>query len=303
MNQHLNCLNTSHDWAVFLTPSPSAGRYMANEPYYFERNNGITTWIRPFDYIEPESGLPLAVGEGWRREINGKQRQKARQRAKQDKPIKQKVIKGAPEWKIVESAQGRVYFYNTTTKISRWDRPAEIPLDEEESEKEEEEGLNETTEMNEEDAEWMLEQMMEDEDDEEQDVGETEQISKEEKMAQFKEMLQEAKLNLFGTWNSQSQQFAEDPRFMAITDDSERQELFDVVCRELAATTITTSKAKSKPDLTGIHPFDELLQEKAKKHKKTSFAKFANKYLKDPRFLSLKTSREREKRYNSYINK
>ncbi|KAJ1812772.1 hypothetical protein LPJ75_003488, partial [Coemansia sp. RSA 2598] len=46
-------------------------------------------------------------------------------------------------------------------------------------------------------------------------------------------------------------------------------------------------------------PFDQLLVERVTK--KTSFARFCQKHLKDPRYLSVKTSREREKRFLRHI--
>ncbi|KAJ2040916.1 transcription elongation regulator [Coemansia sp. RSA 922] len=282
-----------HDWAVFLAPADTQGRtHLPNEPYYFERNNEITTWIRPFDYTEPSTDSPLSIGESWQRQAAEHRLQKARTHAKADRPLAQTPLNS--DWKRVTTVQGREYFYNTETKTSQWDQPKDLetPVDM---------VVEEGTEMTADDVDWMLAQMDEEpEEDEDNEDMEAEQdtedrlpaddLSKDERIVQFKAMLHDKGVNPFGTWEMQINSYESDPRFALINTDAERRELFDVVCKETA----------KKPRQDTLHPFDQLLCEKVTK-KKTSFAKFCQKNLKDPRFTTIKTSREREKRFDKHL--
>ncbi|KAJ2812846.1 transcription elongation regulator [Coemansia furcata] len=284
-----------HDWALFLAPTTTPGsRHVPNEPYYFERNNEITTWVRPFDYIES----PLSIGEAWQQEQTQHRLDQARAHAKADRPLSQTRIND--EWTRVATVQGREYFYNTRTKASQWDQPEELEgLLEEENVDQAMEG----TEMTADDVEWMLAQMDEDQEDEEemevreQNTGDhvamsVDDLPKDERITMFKTMLREVGVNAFGTWETQIKNYESDPRF-ALVDAAERRELFDTVCKERAAKPLPSQR-------NDMHPFDELLAEKVTK-KKTSFAKFCQKNLKDARFTSLKTSREREKRFDKHL--
>ncbi|KAJ2005817.1 hypothetical protein GGI04_002097 [Coemansia thaxteri] len=130
-------------------------------------------------------------------------------------------------------------------------------------------------------------------------------MSKDGRIAQFKALLQEIGVNPFGTWESQSSRFASDRRFALVTADAERQDLFDAACKEVAAARSKRSLATDRHSSTleappsALHPFDQLLREHVTK--KTSFARFCQKHLKDPRFTSLKTSREREKMFQRHM--
>ncbi|KAJ1731456.1 hypothetical protein LPJ61_002525 [Coemansia biformis] len=321
---------SGHDWAVFLAPGDAQGRpHMPQELYYYERNNGITTWIRPFDYVEPDNDANpdavLAVGERWKREDTEKKRLKARQRAKQDRPTRQAPV-GNTVWRRVETVQGRVYYYNTSTKASQWGQPEEVAealLAMDLDEKEEEEGPADSgqeamaaveavgTEMTAEDAEWMLAQMGENigepgsddgNDKPEEPDNSKEQpraLPKSECVAHFKEMLLESKLDPFGAWDTQKSKIEDDPRFAALDNDVERQDLFDEACREILEQR-RRQKAESATMAGGSDPFEQLLAEKVKK--KMSFAKFCQRNLKDPRYLSVKTSREREKQFMQFLD-
>ncbi|KAJ2076808.1 transcription elongation regulator [Coemansia sp. RSA 988] len=316
---------TGHNWAVFLAPTDTQGKpHLPQEPYYYERNNGITTWIRPFDYIEPEASTnnpnaALAVGEEWQRQEVERKQQVARKRAKQDKAVRQSDVLGT-SWLQVETKQGRKYYYNTKTGESCWKQPIEVTkaLHEINQQRLEEQDVSshmEGTEMNVEDAEWMLAQMeadqyedgMEEASDngetsivEESDATSTILLSKSERVERFKSMLREANVNPFGTWDTQMNKLREDPRLEDIKDSIEQQDLFDSVCSEIIAQRrqMNSEKQNDRSDILR-DPFDQLLHEKVKK--KTSFAKFCQRNLKDPRYLTIKTSREREKRFTKHI--
>ncbi|KAJ2850604.1 hypothetical protein IWW36_001785 [Coemansia brasiliensis] len=311
---------TGHNWAVFLAPPVPKGQHVPNEPYYYERNNGITTWIRPFDYIEPsDPQAALQIGEKWKREKEEQKRQAARKQAKKDRPIRQQHIAGTV-WRRVETRQKRVFYYNNDTKESRWDTPPELADNQLQSQTDNA-GREEGTEMNVDDAEWMLAQMQQDEDDmsdeadaatQPQDTSSREANQEDERIAKldkpgkvslFKSMLYEAQVNPFGMWDTELSKFAHDWRLAAVTDRDERQDLFDSVCREIVQQRNQQKQSAAKDDASLAasteHPFDQLLREKV--IKKISFAKFCQRNLKDPRYLSIKTSREREKRFNKHM--
>ncbi|KAJ2451770.1 hypothetical protein EV183_003365 [Coemansia sp. RSA 2336] len=301
---------TGHEWAVFLAPSVPKGQHMPNEPYYYERNNGITTWIRPFDFIEPpDPQAALQIGAQWKREKEEQKRQAARTRAKKDRPVRQQHIEGTV-WRRVETGQKRVFYYNNETRESRWDKPLELADKQPSQPKDAGEG----TELNADDAEWMLAQMQE-MSEEEPDIQDAEtreadqederlsKLDKPSRVSLFKSMLYEAQVNPFGMWDTELSKFADDWRLAAVTDKDEQQDLFDSVCKELVQQRNQQKQRAAKNPTTlaanAEHPFDQLLREKVAK--KVSFAKFCQRNLKDPRYLSIKTSREREKRFNKHM--
>ncbi|KAJ2766715.1 hypothetical protein IWQ57_004254, partial [Coemansia nantahalensis] len=308
---------SGHDWAVFLAPFDARDRqHMPQERYYYERNNGITTWIRPFDYAAPEPGASpgaeLAVGERWRREEAEKKRHAARRLAKQDRPARQAAI-GDTVWRRVDTAQGRMYYYNAETRRSQWEEPPEIAEElqamdraAEAPEPAEPGG----TEMTEDDAEWMLAQMEHDgageldaisEEDAQEASGDEQPaaLPKSECAAQFKEMLLGCTLDPFGAWDTERRKLADDPRFAALDDDAERQDLFDEACREILELRRSQKTAAAPADNSSSDPFGQLLAEKVTK--RVSFAKFCHRNLGDPRYLSIKTSREREQRFTQHL--
>ncbi|KAJ1962884.1 hypothetical protein GGI12_002375 [Dipsacomyces acuminosporus] len=306
---------------------------MPNEPYYYERKNGITTWIRPFDYIEPLEA-PLLVGERWREEEIERQRLRAREKARRDKPKSQTKINGT-EWRRVETEQGRVFYYNESTKVSRWDQPKELDQALKDIGEKKEVDVDEQndggdgmegTEMNADDAEWMLAQMIQGEEEEEQDEAmgqdthslgyendtqlsnaQNEQLSRDECMSKFRDMLVEAGINPFGTWDTELSKFEQDPRLPLIENTAERNDIFDLVCKELVALKRQQQKQQQSSAGQGrpgsrkpaVDPFDQLLEEVVKT--KMSFAKFCQQNRKDPRFLKLRSSREREKRFIKHL--
>ncbi|KAI9499827.1 hypothetical protein GGI25_005569 [Coemansia spiralis] len=303
-------MNTGHDWAIFQAPlDPKDRPFMPGEVYYYERNNGITTWIKPFDYIMPPKDEAFRVGEQWRKEEIERRLAETRKKAKLDKPISQTQIADSL-WSCVDTEQGRVYYYNKETKVSCWDKPDEVA--ELETRMADDEDAVEGTEMNVEDAEWMLTEMgeaideeMSEEDEQAAEAEKQPKLSKDERISEFRQMLVEANVNPFGTWDMQLDRFLGDPRYLLIETDEERQDMFDAVCREVIERRRQETKqpkatmAISKPS-TPMEPFDELLHEKVTK--KMSFAKFCQRNLKDPRYLSLKTSRDREKRFLKHLD-
>ncbi|KAJ2362989.1 hypothetical protein H4S01_004525 [Coemansia sp. RSA 2610] len=305
---------TGHEWAVFLAPSPARGQYVDQEPYYFERHNQITTWIRPFDYIEPANDA-LAVGIAWQAAEQTRRHHEARKRARADTAVRQHHVKNTA-WRRVETKQGRVYYYNNDTRESRWDQPREIAEAEQLAKEDHDEELVEGTEMNVDDAEWMLAQMQAEEEEAADAVddqhspeealsdGEDSRLAglaADERTALFKAMLRDAQINPFGTWDMEQHKLAGDWRLAAVADQATRQDLFDAACADAIARRNHESQnaPASNPSESTGDPFTDLLREKVTK--RTSFARFCQRNLKDPRYLSIKTSREREKRFTKHL--
>ncbi|KAJ2500616.1 hypothetical protein GGH96_002561 [Coemansia sp. RSA 1972] len=296
-----------HEWAVFLAPADSQMQHTPNEPYYYERKNGITTWIRPFDYIEPtDPDAALDVGRKWQHAESERRHHAARTFAKQDTAVSQQFIDGT-SWRRVETKQNRVFYYNNDTKESRWDQPVQVTKVLQLMAEKEKEREAEGTEMNVDDAEWMLEQMQDEDmsDNESVDTRDSNALpqiderialmGKPERIAHFKSMLHDADVDPFGTWDSELNKI-NDWRLTAITDDAERMDLFDAVCAEIME---RRNQERKEPAAKSTDPFGDLLRENVVK--KTSFAKFCQRNLKDPRYLSIKTSREREKRFVKHL--
>ncbi|KAJ1821845.1 hypothetical protein LPJ56_003169, partial [Coemansia sp. RSA 2599] len=217
----LSNVDAGHNWVMFLAPASPLCQHMPNEPYYYDLVTGLSTWTQPFDYRRPEDAQEHA--EKLVREYHQKIRQQARQRAQQDRPLRKRPeTRGT--WATVETTQGRVYYYDEKSGMATWQKPQEI------EQMAEQPGIG-GTEMDAEDAEWMMEQMMmeqqEEEDTEPSEVPQAEVIPRDRAISEFKQMLGQGPLNIYGTWDSQIPVFQDDPRFLYIQDASERQDLFD----------------------------------------------------------------------------
>ncbi|KAJ2555801.1 hypothetical protein EV175_002181 [Coemansia sp. RSA 1933] len=290
--------NNRREWAAFEAPSNplKEQRYMPRELYFYERNLGIRTWYQPIDYVIPRQMEDVyELGKQWREEEKQKRREQARVRAKQDHPVKQRPMDD--KWMRVETEQGRVYFYNKETRESTWDSPFEVD--------EEQEG----TEFNAEDAEWMLAQMggggQEDlaegtsEHEEDDDTQQQQKPSKDECVARFRQMLMDGSIDPFGSWDTQARRFQNDERAALISDDAERRDLFDSVCAQIIEQQRKDKEIRTRSNTND--PFGELLHEQVRK--RMPFARFCEKNLGDPRYLAIKTSREREKRFTQFVDR
>ncbi|KAJ2614944.1 hypothetical protein GGH99_004974 [Coemansia sp. RSA 1285] len=334
--------NTEREWAVFEAPALQSqqqqeGRqHMPGELYFYERTIGISTWYQPMDLVVPTTTtgggggnngaqatpvtLLLAAGREWQQQERQRRMERCRLKARQDRPSSQRALVGAPNWVAVDTVQGRTYYHNKGTGQSVWEKPRVdrgSSSNGEHEAKAEESGPEEAppgTEFNAEDAEWMLAQMN---GDNEEDEGGTETnindggpavdslppASKAERELQFKQMLVDAAVDPFASWDTQARRFQHDKRVAWIPTEAERRDLFD----EVAAQTLekrreadaqTTQKQKQKQ--TALSPFDELLLEKVRG--RMAFARFCQKSLEDPRYLSVKTSRERERRFKEFVD-
>ncbi|KAJ1796519.1 Transcription elongation regulator 1-like protein [Coemansia sp. RSA 2399] len=293
--------NTGREWAAFEAPAnPSKElQCMPRELYFYERTLGISTWFQPIDYVLPQRIEDLyTLGKQWQDEVEQK---RSRERAKQDRPVKQSSM-GTTAWVRVETQQGRTYYYNKKTQESTWVKPIE------QEEAKEEDKQEAGTEYDIEDAEWMMAQMngTKEEDPDEEDVDEpteepeSQQLTKDERLMAFRKMLFDGSVDPFGSWEMQSRKFQHDERFAWISDDAERCDLFNAVCAQIIEEK-QKQHTESKTQGSAQDPFDEMLHECVSK--RMSFARFCEKNLSDPRYLTIKTSREREKRFTQFMDR
>ncbi|KAJ2397464.1 hypothetical protein GGI23_003529 [Coemansia sp. RSA 2559] len=289
--------NTGREWAAFEAPAnPSKElQCMPRELYFYERTLGISTWFQPIDYVLPQRIEELyTLGKQWQEE---EKQQSRKEYAKQDRPVKQSPM-GTTAWMRVETQLGRTYYYNKETRESTWIKPIE------QEEEEKEEG---GTEYNTEDAEWMLAQMngaKEEDPDEEQvdepaEEPEAQQLTKDERVMAFKKMLLDGSVDPHGAWDLQSRKFQHDERFAWISDDAERRDLFNAVCTQISEQQKKDTKSKTQGSAQDL--FDALLHECVRKP--MSFARFCERNLGDPRYLAIKTSLERQKRFTQFIDR
>ncbi|KAJ2783956.1 hypothetical protein GGI15_002412 [Coemansia interrupta] len=200
----LMSVDTGHTWSMFFAPAdPSNNMYLPSEPYYHDAKNNISTWKRPFNYRQP-AGDPKEVARMLVAQHIQEVREAARRRAKEDRPLRQHRVND--QWSEVTTVQGRTYYYNEKSGQATWERPAELEEGEDGEADEEPEGI----EMDEEDAEWMMQQMLDEqeeaespqlEEEEEPEIVEPE-MSRDDRIRSFREMLREGSLNVFGTWES-----------------------------------------------------------------------------------------------------
>ncbi|KAJ1662570.1 hypothetical protein IW140_005289 [Coemansia sp. RSA 1813] len=284
--------NTGREWAVFEAPSnPNDQQHMPREIYFHERKLGISTWFQPIDYVILQNVQDIfALGKQWQEEETKKRRERARVRAKQDRPVSQTSMGGA--WMSVATQQGRTYYYNRETQESTWVKPPDVKEEEDEG-----------TEFNAEDAEWMLAQMGDsqekiEETNEPTKVDDSQKLTKDELMAGFKQMLVDGSVDPFGAWDTQARKFQNDERITWISDEAERRDLFDTVCAQIIEQRNNKNKTQSS-NIRTKDPFEALLHEQV--HKRMPFSRFCAKSLSDPRYLAIKTSREREKRFKQFV--
>ncbi|KAJ2860423.1 hypothetical protein GGI22_002719 [Coemansia erecta] len=293
--------NTGREWAAFEAPAnPSKElQCMPRELYFYERTLGISTWFQPIDYVLPQRIEELyTLGRQWQEEEKQKSRNEY---AKQDRPVKQSPM-GTTAWMRVETQLGRTYYYNKETRESTWVKPTE-----QEGERGEEGKEEGGTEYNTEDAEWMLAQMngaKEEDPDEEQGGGpadepEAQQLTKDERVMAFKKMLLDGSVDPHGAWDLQSRKFQHDERFAWISDDAERRDLFNSVCTQIGEQQKKDTRPKTQGSAQDL--FDALLHECVRKP--MPFARFCERNLGDPRYLAIKTSIERQKRFTQFIDR
>ncbi|XP_050398330.1 transcription elongation regulator 1 [Patella vulgata] len=246
--------------------------------------------------------------------------QKAADKAR---PVSSTPVAGTP-WCVVKTGDGKVFFYNPSTRTSRWERPEDLvgradvdamlrnepepkPAEKKENptpSEDEPQAKKKKTEKEEpvkEDKKDMPKQI---------DVGKEAAIEAEVqaarqraivpleiRMKQFRDMLAEKEVSAFSTWEKELHKIVFDPRYLLLTS-KERKQVFEQYVKERAEEERREKhrKLREKKDA-----FRQLMEE-SKLHGKSSFSDFASKYGKDDRFKAIEKMRERESLFSDYTS-
>merc|ERR1712066_1090039 len=229
---------------------------------------------------------------------------------------------------------GRSFFYNPTTKLSVWEKPAEMvgrsdvakmlesPQCAEEFKKKQQmkqlpvlddEPLAKKMKVTEQQPVVQIignEEVMIIKDDTKKKVApgkeaaieaevraarERAVVPLETRMKQFRDLLEEKQISAFSTWEKELHKIVFDPRYLLLTS-KERKQVFDKYVRERADEERKEKKAKAKERKEA---FRTLCEEK-NVTAKTSWSEFSREVAKDERFKAIDKSRERESMFNEY---
>ncbi|CAH0763000.1 unnamed protein product [Bemisia tabaci] len=260
-------------------------------------------------------------------EEKAKEAQKAQDRSK---PVSSTPIPGTP-WCVVWTGDGRVFFYNPSSRTSVWERPEDLQNrpdvdklvstppevvsttaateNKEAVKREHEADLDssaakkpklETAAVKEEETKVEKKQI---------DIGKEAAMEAEVRAAReraivpleirinsFREMLTEKEVSAFSTWEKELHKIVFDPRYLLLTS-KERKQVFEKYVKERAEEERKEKRNKMKERKDQFRK----LMEEANLHGKSSFADFAQKFSRDERFKNLEKMREREGLFNEYL--
>merc|ERR1712083_574145 len=249
------------------------------------------------------------------------------------RPISSTPVPGTP-WCVVWTGDLRSFFYNPTTKLSVWEKPAEMvgrsdvakmlesPHCAEEFKKKqqmkqlpvlEDEPL--TKKMKETEQQPVVqiignEEVMIIKDDTKKKVAPGKEAAIEAevraareravvpldvRMSRFQELLEEKQISAFSTWEKELHKIVFDPRYLLLTS-KERKQVFDKYVRERAEEERKEKKQKAKERKDAF----KNLMEEALVNGRTSYSDFSREHGKDERYKAIEKSRERESQFNEF---
>merc|ERR1712106_846493 len=231
------------------------------------------------------------------------------------RPISSTPVPGTP-WCVVWTGDLRSFFYNPTTKLSVWEKPAEMvgrsdvakmlesPHSADEFKKKQQMKQLPVLEM------IGNEEVMIIKDDTKKKVGtgkeaaieaevraarERAVVPLETRMKQFRDLLEEKQISAFSTWEKELHKIVFDPRYLLLTS-KERKQVFDKYVRERAEEERKEKKAKAKERRDAFRT----LCEEGGVGGRTSWNEFSRENGKDERFKAIDKSRDRESLFNEY---
>ncbi|XP_012526910.1 transcription elongation regulator 1 isoform X3 [Monomorium pharaonis] len=251
----------------------------------------------------------------------------------QDKsrPISSTPVPGTP-WCVVWTGDGRVFFYNPSSRISVWERPDDLvgrqDVDKMISTPPDAIGTtkpirqSDTSESSDDDQPTAAKKIKLDDtkstpikEEEEKEGKKTIDIGKEAaieaevraareraivpletRIKSFRDMLAEKDVSAFSTWEKELHKIVFDPRYLLLTS-KERKQVFEKYVKERAEEERREKRNKMKERK---EQFQKLLEE-AGLHGKSSFSDFAQKHGRDERFKNVEKMRERESLFNEYL--
>ncbi|KAJ8971738.1 hypothetical protein NQ314_000551 [Rhamnusium bicolor] len=223
--------------------------------------------------------------------------EKAKELKAQDKsrPISSTPVPGTP-WCVVWTGDGRVFFYNPSSRTSVWERPEELlkrtDVDKMVSNPPDALGTANKPDI----TKTPPKKRPSDDKAEVRAAKERAVIPLDTRIKLFKEMLAEKQVSAFSTWEKELHKIVFDSRYLLLTS-KERKQVFEKYVKERAEEERREkrNKLREKKDA-----FRKLLSE-SHLHGKSSFSDFAQKYAKNERFKGVEKMRERESLFNEYL--
>ncbi|XP_028824121.1 transcription elongation regulator 1-like [Denticeps clupeoides] len=327
------------EWVEFKTPE--------GKSYYHNSRTLETTWDRPMQLRDQESSLekmkessmmpdpadlmdfhdirpqinPALLVKLELKEEEMTEEEKAAQKAK---PVATTAITGTP-WCVVWTGDERVFFYNPTTRLSKWDRPDDLvglvevdkiiqdpphkrslyglrkpvtvapPEDPEEGPEDHQEidPSKAKKRKKEDNKESEKESAMEAE---LQAARERAVVPQEARMKQFRDMLLERAVSAFSTWEKELHKIVFDPRYLLL-NTKERKQVFD----EYVKTRAEEERREKKNKILHCREEFKKMLEEAKLSIRTTFSDFAARHAKDPRFKAIEKMKDREAIFTEFV--
>ncbi|CCD73720.1 WW domain-containing protein [Caenorhabditis elegans] len=129
-----------------------------------------------------------------------------------------------------------------------------------------------------------------------QAAKEREKVPLEERLKQFKEMLEEKNVSTSSTFEKELSKIVFDKRYLSL-GATERRACFDAFCREK----IESEKAERRKRVKEAkEEFQKLLAE-CELNGRSSYSSFTSKFGKDPRYKAVERNRDREDAFNDFV--
>ncbi|XP_031427816.1 transcription elongation regulator 1 isoform X5 [Clupea harengus] len=323
-------------------PEWSEYKTMDGKTYYYNNRTLESTWEKPLELrekdkeadkskerqaVEDSEDVDMADQEVTvqpkveiKEEPKDEEMSEAEKAAQRAKPVASNPIPGTP-WCVVWTGDDQVFFYNPTSRISLWDRPAELVgradvdkyIQEPPHKKTPEDGPKPvvTREIKEEEP-------AREESGEEEEPVQAKRKKKEEvkeadlekeaaleaelkaareravmpldvRMTQFRDMLLERGVSAFSTWEKELHKIVFDPRYLLL-NSKERKQVFDGYVKTRAE---EERKEKKNKLMQSKEDFRKMMED-SKLHVRTTFSEFAGKHARDSRFKAIEKMKDRE---------
>lgn len=314
--------------------------------YYYNSKTMESTWDKPQELVDWEAKISAlqtpAVQEPEPSKVNGqaametggddhsssgsdeeeeKQEEEKDEKTEQEKqqeksrPVSSTPVSGTP-WCVVWTGDGRVFFYNPSTRTSLWEKPEELlgradvdkltvgPPGEKTAAPKEEEAEEPVAKKKKPNEEKSEEEKKPIDNSKEAAIEAEVQAARQRavvpldiRMKQFRDMLAEKDVSAFSTWEKELHKIVFDPRYLLLTS-KERKQVFEQYVKERAE---EERREKHRRLREKKDAFRQLLDE-AKLHGKSSFSDFASKYGKEERFKAIEKMREREAIFSDFVS-
>jgi len=341
------------EWCEYRSPE--------GKPYYFNLKSSSSVWEKPQILKDYEvarlaaaarahaGAIPVkaadTVPEPKKEENKAKEVDKEPVKELKDKeepktpkdtsrPVSSTPVSGTP-WCVVWTGDGRVFFFNPSTRSSVWEKPEELQNrvdvdklisnspDSQPAEKKEEMAVRDEDRMDkkkkQENSYVLMDEppvkkikvidegrVMDDHKEEvckdtamEAEAKAAQQralIPLEDRVQQFKEMLAEKEVSAFSTWEKELHKIVFDSRYLLLTS-KERKDVYEDYVRERVEEERREKRNRMKEKKDDFRK----LMEEAKLNGKSTFADFCHRHGKDDRFRGMEKSRERESLFNEFI--